>query len=187
MATIANGTFTLIWPDGDRHKTFKIKTQKADSKFMPGKRLISLMTGRDNESDYTTFGEATDSGLNIWHSVLNGTSKNAYVMNDGKLPIWLQVLWDIATKGDQSQYFQKGMRLEASETCIVCNRKLTNPLSISTKIGPECAARRAAPRMPRAYGGKRLPTMQGHAGPLIDEDPEFDDGGDNAQYNGNGF
>lgn len=155
MATIANGTFTLIWPDGERHKTFKIKTQKADSKFMPGKRLISLMTGRDNETDYTTFGEATDTGIKIWHSVLHGTSKNAHVMNNGKLPIWLDVLWDIATNGDQSRFFQKGMRLEASETCIICNRKLTNPLSIATKVGPECAARMAMPR----NGGKYLPRI----------------------------
>ena len=156
QAKIANGTFTLIWPDGQRHKTFKIKTQAADSRFMPGKRVISLMTGRDNNSDYTSFGLVDNLGIKIWQTISTGTSKVAFVYNDGKLPIWTKVLWDLALNGENSRFYATGMRLEAAERCIVCNRKLTNPLSIATKIGPECSARLSGKRH---YGGRFLPEV----------------------------
>ena len=138
MNKIANGTFTLIWPDGDRHRTFKIRTQKPDAEFAPGQRIISLMTGRDNESDYTSFGFIDESGVHIWNS-----AKQKPVYHNGKLAIWVTVLQDLAIYGEKSKYHNKGMTLKVSERCIVCNRKLTNPESIRSKIGPECSKRRA--------------------------------------------
>ncbi len=149
---IANGTFTLTWPDGERHRTFSIRTMPSAEKqiangratpFAPGKRIISLMTGRDNETDYTSFGFVKDGEISIWQSMQNGTAKNAHlVWHEGKLTYWVNALLDLAFHGEQSGLYKMGYRLLAEEKCIVCNRKLTNPESIREKIGPECAKKR---------------------------------------------
>jgi hypothetical protein len=147
---VANGTFTLIWPDG-RHKTFAIKTmesaekQKARGKapFAPGKRVISLMTGADNETSYTKFGFVYDNRISIWPSIRAAVKPQARrVWNEGKIEDQVKLFWYLATLGEKSRFYAAGYRLEASKRCVVCNRKLTNPQSLETNIGPECAMRR---------------------------------------------
>jgi hypothetical protein len=46
--TVFNGTYTITSPTGE-HRTFRIKTQKDDARFAPGKRTIALLTGSDND------------------------------------------------------------------------------------------------------------------------------------------
>lgn len=140
---IANGSFTLTWPDG-KHKTFRIKTQKNDSHFAPGKRVIALMTGSDNENSFTGFGFVDNNGVRIWDSISSGRAKTAWVYSEGKLEGYVRALWSLATEGDASRFYAKGYRLLSEERCVKCNRKLTNPLSIRNKIGPECSGRRHA-------------------------------------------
>ena len=40
-----NGTITIHNPKTGDHRTFQIKTQPADAKFAPGRRVVSLLTG----------------------------------------------------------------------------------------------------------------------------------------------
>jgi hypothetical protein len=150
-AKIFNGKFTLVWPDGDTHRTFRIRTQPDAATqlrnkpnrepFAPGKRIVALMTGSDNMASYTNFGFVDDRGIYVWKST---AAKRTKAWHDGKLIGYIAGLWSLATEGEKSRFYEKGYRLVAEERCIVCNRTLTNPLSLRRGIGPECYGRRQA-------------------------------------------
>lgn len=136
IAKIFNGTYTVTSPTGD-HRTFYIKTQPEDSKFSPGARIISLLTGPDNENDYQPFGFVTDNGINVWKSK---RSTDPHARSDWEK--FAAMVWSLAVNGEKSFFFQKGCRMLVEGRCIRCNRKLTHPESILSGIGPECGARR---------------------------------------------
>jgi len=127
---ISNGTFTVQNRVTGEHRTFRIRTQKEDASFAPGKRTVALMTGSDNESSYTGFAFVTEDGLAVWSSK---RSTGGYVA-------YAALLWSLAVDGAFSQYAEK-YSLTASKKCIRCNRKLTTPESLASGIGPECAGR----------------------------------------------
>jgi hypothetical protein len=151
-AKIFNGKYTVLSPSGE-HRTFRIKTmpsadkqreQNPDPKFKPfapDKRVIGLLTGSDNQSSYTNFGFVDDDGIHVWTSKrgTDGGEKSQYEKNAA-------CLWSLLTT-EKGFFAQRGFTVEQSCTCVVCNRELTNPESILTGIGPECAGRKS--------GGKR--------------------------------
>lgn len=51
------------------------------------------------------------------------------------------MLWDLSEQGEASAYARKGFAMLLDKRCMRCNRRLTNPVSIETGIGPECANR----------------------------------------------
>ena len=128
IPTIAthNGTFTVTSNRTGEHRTFKVRTQKADANFAPGERIVSLMTGPDNHSDFSGFGFVNDNGtINVWRSKQSPTF-NAYA----------KMLTGMA------QHVEAGnITVQAATKCRVCNRKLTDPISIETGIGPICAGK----------------------------------------------
>lgn len=125
---IHNGTYTVTSPKGT-HRTFSIRTvQKGNLK---DSRILSLLTGPDNTRDYTGFAFVNDDGIKVWHRHDNNPDWGKY----GKL------LWSLATEGQNSPYYVMGYRLLIEGKCLVCNRKLTEPESITTGIGPECRKR----------------------------------------------
>ena len=66
---ILNGTFTMTNRESGEHRTFQIRTQPDDAKFAPGKRVIALLRGPDNESDYQPFGFVSEDGtIYVWRS-----------------------------------------------------------------------------------------------------------------------
>lgn len=129
---VFNGRYTLKSPTG-QHRTFMIKTQPDNSSFCPGKRVVALLTGPDNESSYRSFAFMDDNGIHVWRK---------YRCIPGQEPtVWeryAQMLWQMATN-PASTYHQRGAEILIEGRCCRCNRALTHPDSIETGIGPECA------------------------------------------------
>lgn len=122
-----NGTITVKNPTTGQHRTFRIRTQKKDSKFAPGRRVLSLLTGSNNETSFMPF---------------------AFVENDGSVLIWnkhrgtqfhrlARLIQDLP--GECERF---GLEVSWSAKCRCCNRKLTTPESIASGIGPVCGGDR---------------------------------------------
>ncbi len=126
-----DGYYTLISPkDGAPHRTLRVRTQKLDAKVAPGKQVLGLLTGSDNENSYTNFGfvEAPE-GLSTW-SRHKGT-------DTAKIG---QVLLSLLLQDRLGQNLSKlGYTVELSKRCSRCFRVLTHPESLASGIGPECA------------------------------------------------
>lgn len=141
---IPNGAFTITSPKGE-HRTFEIKTVLADPKQATaafrnthaGRRTVGLLTGADNTSSYTRFGWVNDDGILPF--------KNKQRAGEDEKPtVWeyyAAMLFNLATEGERSRYYELGYRLLIEKRCIRCNRRLTTPESLERGIGPECAGR----------------------------------------------
>lgn len=121
-----NGTVTVSNPVSGDHRTFKIHTQPEDSRFAPGRRIVSLLTGPDNVSDFTAFGFVGDNGrIELWR-------RNATPYFE-KLAFLLERP-DVAAQ-------KWGMSYLWAAKCRKCNRKLTTPASVIEGIGEKCRLR----------------------------------------------
>jgi hypothetical protein len=132
LLTIFNGTYTIQNRAEGTHRTFRIRTQKPDASFAPGKRVLALMTGSDNEHSYTGFAFVENDGIRVWSSKRGHGDWEAYA----------KLVWSLATDSGFSEYADR-YSLLVSGTCVKCNRKLTTPESIKTGIGPVCDGREA--------------------------------------------
>ena len=117
-----NGCVTMTNPETGQHRTVKIRTQKDDAKFAPGERIISILSGPCNETDFRGFG---------------------FVKKDGRVAVWSRhrgtALEKIARMiEDPSRFHARGIEFQVEGRCIKCNRKLTDPESIRLGIGPVC-------------------------------------------------
>jgi hypothetical protein len=134
---IFNGKITIESPKGG-HRTFSIKTQEDDAKFAPGKRVIALLAGPDNENSYKGFGFVNETGIYIWNSkkAPEGQPLTSW-------QVFGAMIWNLANKGEESSYYKMGYRMLIEKKCLVCNRTLTTPESIANGIGPICAGKSA--------------------------------------------
>lgn len=125
QAWLANGAFTIRFPCGT-HKTIRVRTEKHGR--LKGKRTLALLVGPRNETgdnyegDYEPFGELTPAGFDVWKR-FRGDKPDEYA----------GLLWLLA-KGEPIE----GHTLYVSERCLRCNLLLTDPLSVTTRLGPEC-------------------------------------------------
>lgn len=119
-----NGTLTAENVATGEWRTFQIKTQPEDANFAPGERIAYLLTGADNENDFTGF---------------------AFVKDDGRLFVWKKkrgTIFDAYAKMlERPERYAKTVRFFFQGRCRRCNRKLTTPESVSAGIGPICAGR----------------------------------------------
>jgi hypothetical protein len=129
-----NGCYTIQNTVKGTHRTFRVATVRKGS--LAGQRIVSLLTGRDNESDYTGFGFVLPDGIKVWRKHCSGIPGQP-----GAFETYAIMLWSMVTRGESSLWHGKGYRLLIEKRCMRCNRKLTNPESILTGIGPECAGR----------------------------------------------
>src|SRR3990167_2218121 len=97
---VPNGIFTLTLPDRS-HRTFRIHTKKATAKFAPGQRILSLLTGPDNEQSYTGFAFVGNHGFHVWKR------HQGKAMSEHARHLWL-----LATGG-----VVPGFTLEVSKRC----------------------------------------------------------------------
>jgi len=69
-AKLFNGRYTVESTETGEHRTFWVRTQPADAEFAPGKRVVSLLTGSQNDdpSCYTNFGFVDDAGIHVFPS-----------------------------------------------------------------------------------------------------------------------
>lgn len=117
-----NGTVTVESTTGD-HRTFRIRRQADDAKFAPGERILEMLIGPNNESDFAGIGFVKDGGKVILWSKHKDKAKLISVLTDVSL-------WEM-----------RGFRYLIEATCRRCNRKLTTPESIESGIGPTCEGR----------------------------------------------
>lgn len=123
-----NGFVTVKSARTGDHRTFRIATQADDAKFAPGRRVVSLLTGPDNETDYRGFGflDAAPDGrvkITVWKKCRGGQFEALAEM--------LENLPAHEAAGQVSVNFDA--------RCRRCNRTLTTPESVASGIGPVCA------------------------------------------------
>jgi hypothetical protein len=128
---IHNGSYTIENSATGEHRTFRIRTQPADSRFAPGERVVALLVGPDNSHDFQGFGFVKPDGITVFRSKRGDGKKSAH-------EVYAAMLWSLARLGEGSPWHKRGYRILASRTCLRCNRKLTTPDSIKMGIGPEC-------------------------------------------------
>jgi hypothetical protein len=130
-AKVFNGFYTIKSGKTSQHRTFKIHTQDDKAAFAPGKRVVSLLTGteNDNPEHYTGFAFIDEDGIHVWE-------KKRAEKNWG---IYADMLWTLSLDGAHSKWADKGYTMMMSGRCIRCNRLLTTPDSIKSGIGPICA------------------------------------------------
>ncbi len=121
-----NGIVTIKSIATGEHRTLRIRTQKEDSSFLPGRRIVSLLTGSDNESSYTSFGMLSQGGTTVflWKRLQDSKAYNWYkrfLENPGR--------------------FEDKVEINFEGRCRRCNRLLTVPESVESGIGPTCAGR----------------------------------------------
>lgn len=113
------GIYTIEHAKG--HTTFRIRIQETTSNFAPGQTVIAMLTGPDNESDYTSFGFLRDGRLHPFKS---------FRSNEGLL----ELANDFLRNPDADN-------VKASKRCARCHRLLTTPESVAAGFGPECASK----------------------------------------------
>lgn len=122
--SVPDGRYTVVFEDGE-YKTVKVSRQGKDADFMPGRALLSYLSGSDNDTDYTRFGHVDEQGsVRIWkkHQGVKALSEAVKVLlGDPKA----------ASKAYAAE----------SGCCGVCGRTLTTPESLAAGIGPVCAER----------------------------------------------
>lgn len=134
---IKTGTWTIENTASGEHRTFRITRRKAeDASFAPGKRIVELMTGSDNENSYTGFGFAEANTIRVWSSK-RGQDKPA------SFDFFASMLGDLMGGENRMgiDWAAKGYELRGEARCCVCGRKLTTPESLDAGIGPVCAGR----------------------------------------------
>lgn len=127
-----NGCITITNPNSKKDRnweTFRIRTQKADVKFAPGQRIVSVMRGpsNDDKGDWMGFGFVTDRGINVWYKKRG---------SDQHFETYANMLMN-----PKEWQEQRGLVYKYEGRCRKCNRRLTVPESIDSGIGPVCGAR----------------------------------------------
>lgn len=117
---IHNGYYTLTLPCGT-HRTFRLYTQQKGR--LMGKRLLGLLIGPDNTSDYEDFAFLEADGFKVWKRFANQRQAE-----------YAKLLTKMVVEGE----LLDGHELTESRRCLKCNRPLTDPESNRLGIGPKC-------------------------------------------------
>ena len=127
-AATHNGSVTIYNPKTRGQVVIQIKTQKADAKFAPGKRVIQRLVGPDpkNYRSWVSFGFVFEDGIRVWRKY----------KGEGKKSEW-EVLALLVEKPLQG-IAQNGLEYHLEGKCRRCNRTLVNRDSIVSGIGPVC-------------------------------------------------
>lgn len=146
-----DGEFTFANDGTGQRRTFRLQTMPADAEFAPGARVVSVLTGPDNERDYRGFAFVVegDVGLALWRRFKDDPEFLAYVaMMEA---YFLKACRRGFKRSDNSEgldHVPSGNRYSVSESrrCVRCGRLLTTPESIAAGIGPVCAEKDAVDR-----------------------------------------
>lgn len=122
---VPEGTYTVQHLGGS-YRTYRLQRQALDATFKPGVLLVSKLTGKDNEADYTTIGHLVGSEtLRVWKHYRESAHS---IRND------LRVITRDPRSGAKEYALVSGK-------CWRCGHTLTTPESIARGFGPKCAAR----------------------------------------------
>lgn len=128
--------FTIETPEG-KHYTFRVDKTDPTDRFPNPAWFVKLLTGPDNESDYTYLGKLDDFSGQVSTTAKSKSFDGTYVLR-----LLNRVLARVWT-GDHKAYIDHGFRTHHEGRCGRCRRRLTVPSSINSGIGPECAKQMA--------------------------------------------
>lgn len=120
---VPDGLYTVGLPNGT-HRTLKIDTPQHSDNYTAGTRIVSFLSGSDNTADYTGFAFLTRDGFKVWRKFRQDTAI-------------CEALSILVTSGEHMAH-GKAYAM-ASGNCFICNRTLTDPISVYNGIGPTCA------------------------------------------------
>jgi hypothetical protein len=124
LGAIAKGYFTV--EGGDKHRTFKIKTNRK------GQTLIGLMVGRNNTTDYAWFAFVDGTKLRFWGKAkYNQMTYTLPISRDEIEECFNAIIGNVDEAGKRFATVYK--------ICSRCARPLTTPESLERGLGPECA------------------------------------------------
>ena len=122
-ANTHNGKITVLNPATGVHRTFEIVTKKKTARFAPGKRVLSLLTGPNNEDDFTGFAFINDDGtVYVWKRYI-GTQYERYA----------RLIQNLAAETERWN-----LEVRWAAKCRCCNKELTDPVSLEIGMGPIC-------------------------------------------------
>lgn len=149
---VHNGTYTV---QHEKHGHFTVKLYTKTNGELQGRRILALLVGPDNRTDYrgVAFWDDDAKRAHVWkrfkgpdsHFPIDGNhwQKRGWSAIEQKLAIWSDLALRGTTEERHGFWYGEGYRLLLEGRCVRCNRKLTHPESIRTGIGPECANRTA--------------------------------------------
>tara|TARA_Y100000310_G_scaffold221651_1_gene223263 strand:+ start:97 stop:558 length:462 start_codon:yes stop_codon:yes gene_type:complete len=131
--------FTLKSVRTGRHFTYKVSRAKSRNEGAANEPLrwfVNLLTGPDNTGDYTYIGLLEQGDRGCFRFRLTRASKLAQDAAPVAGFAWLmqQLVNENAAALEQVEFWHEGR-------CCRCGRRLTDPTSIETGIGPVCAGR----------------------------------------------
>ena len=115
-----NSRFTIVSPKTGARFTYRVKKPSEDRDFF----FVSLLSGANNETDYTYMGVIADNQFKLTGKSKVGKDAPSYKAFDFTLRHLLHN--DLPV-----EFWHEG-------TCCRCGRTLTVPESIERGIGPEC-------------------------------------------------
>lgn len=124
-----NATVTFRSVKTGTRYTYKISAMKdrVTGEVTPGKYFVSLLTGADNENDFTYLGMIADKRF---------FTTRASKMNMNSAPV---KAFNWAVQQLVEGYMPQDMEVWHEARCGRCGRKLTVPESVATGFGPDCA------------------------------------------------
>lgn len=146
---VHNGTYTVEHPERG-HYTLKLWTARQGA--LASKRLVSLLVGPDNRSDYkpVAFWDDDNRTAHLWKRYRSGSRSplldgfhwnSSWNPTEKRLAMWVDLVARGASNESHGHWWGEGYGLLLESRCVVCNRKLTSPESIRSGIGPECAGK----------------------------------------------
>lgn len=141
-----NAVFTIDTPD-DGHRTYRVR--RSESKQYGTKLFVSMLTGPNNEEDYTYLGV-----LDEFTGFVRTTAKSSFPQDAKPVRLLNRVLARVWTN-DHAAYEQHGYSTQHEGRCGRCGRTLTVPESVDSGIGPECAEKMGLPWAKKQPKGRK--------------------------------
>lgn len=114
------------------HYTFRV-TKKENDDGRPPVWFVSLLTGPNNESDYTYLGLLD---VALWRIRLTQKSRMTAESKPVKVFDWTLAR---VREGQDGKMLPAGYKIHHEGKCGRCGRTLTVPESVTSGLGPECA------------------------------------------------
>jgi hypothetical protein len=116
-----NATFTAVSKKTGARFTFKVCKPSKEKPF-----FVSVLTGQDNENDFTFLGTIFDGGKYV-------KGRRSSILESAPSAVAFEFVWN------RSYDLPEGVEIFHEGKCCCCGRKLTVPESIASGVGPECA------------------------------------------------
>jgi hypothetical protein len=126
-----NSTFTVENGKSSNHMTFKVTSlQRIDKDSKKELWFVKVLSGQNNETDYTFLGSLQKNGNIVFYK----HSNKSRVGQDAQS---VKVIEWVVNKLQQSN-FPEHVHVFHEGRCGRCGRKLTVPESVTSGYGPEC-------------------------------------------------